>query len=351
MKNIHVLKTSNPSKILKDLVDKTYQFKKEATFGNRLELPLNLYITSDEEIKEGDWVYYLHNSSLHKPSIHKVVKPNYSDYKPYSIHFKSGFGVQEDCKKIILTTDQDLIKDGVQAIDDEFLYWFVKNPSCESVEVENSPFYEDNDYKKYKIIIPKEEYKKQTIEGILETLDTKQLGELNIFLKGMERKETQNKELYDDLVDLLERLRPIYKEVTDLHWKYGQKILDSNKHFIKNKSDFELNNLMVEFDDYEFEESTSTSIENELIKEAKKVWEESHPNPIEMALFGAKWQQEQDKNKYSEEEPKLTLDLTKAEARGLLTCILRTSAKGTDLDVGEMIEDKLYEWLEQFKKK
>jgi hypothetical protein len=40
------------------------------------------------------------------------------------------------CKKIILTTDQDLIKDGVQAIDDEFLEWFVKNPSCEFVEVD-----------------------------------------------------------------------------------------------------------------------------------------------------------------------------------------------------------------------
>ena len=31
MKNIHLLKTTNTSKILKDLVDKTYQFKKEAT--------------------------------------------------------------------------------------------------------------------------------------------------------------------------------------------------------------------------------------------------------------------------------------------------------------------------------
>jgi hypothetical protein len=40
---------------------------------------------------------------------------------------------KEVCK-IILTTDQDLIKDGVQAIDDEFLEWFVKNPSCEEVE-------------------------------------------------------------------------------------------------------------------------------------------------------------------------------------------------------------------------
>lgn len=36
---------------------------------------------------------------------------------------------------IILTTNKLLIKDGVQAIDDEFLEWFVKNPNCESVEI------------------------------------------------------------------------------------------------------------------------------------------------------------------------------------------------------------------------
>jgi hypothetical protein len=34
-----------------------------------------------------------------------------------------------------LTTNQDLINDGVQPIEDDFLEWFVKNPSCEFVEV------------------------------------------------------------------------------------------------------------------------------------------------------------------------------------------------------------------------
>ena len=71
------------------------------------------------------------------------------------------------CQKIILTTDQDLIKDGVQAIDDEFLEWFVKNPSCEEVEIENvyDKFLNGDkrsvsDFrKKYKINIPKEEPK------------------------------------------------------------------------------------------------------------------------------------------------------------------------------------------------
>lgn len=42
---------------------------------------------------------------------------------------------------------------------------------------------------------------------------------------------------------------------------------------------------------------------------------------------------------------KLTLTLDTIEARHLLNCLLRTSAKGKDLDVGEMIEDKLVKFL------
>ena len=49
--------------------------------------------------------------------------------------YNSG-GAQYSSKQnvIILTTDQDLIADGIQSIDDEFLEWFVKNPSCEYVD-------------------------------------------------------------------------------------------------------------------------------------------------------------------------------------------------------------------------
>jgi hypothetical protein len=77
---------------------------------------------------------------------------------PYYIEF---------CRKIILTTDQDLIKDGVQAIDYEFLDWFVKNP-CERVELEK---FEDGDCViagkeyinySYEIIIPQEEPKQDS---------------------------------------------------------------------------------------------------------------------------------------------------------------------------------------------
>jgi len=153
MKNIHLLKTSNPSKILKDLVDKTYQFKKEATFGNRIELPLNIYITSDEEIKEGD--YFLYDGEEIR------YKTNGTEYHGGDLCHISGnrrYSVNES-KKIILTTDQDLIKYGVQAIDDEFLEWFVKNPSCEYVRIEHERILWESGkitHYKYKIIIPEE---------------------------------------------------------------------------------------------------------------------------------------------------------------------------------------------------
>ena len=187
MKNIHILPTDKPSKLYYNSQERIYQLCEFPKYHTDIKSTHNLYITSDEEIKEGDWVYYLHNSGLHEPIIMEVIKPNYSDYKPYSIHFKSGFGVQEDCKKIILTTDQELIKDGVQTIDDEFLKWFVKNPSCEEVEVKNEKVHVgwESDYtyehlgidgskniyqEFYKIIIPKKEPKQEEIDFIAKEL-------------------------------------------------------------------------------------------------------------------------------------------------------------------------------------
>ena len=52
-----------------------------------------IYITSDEKPKAGDW-------SLYQNKIHKCIEDIVGD----------------EFKKIILTTDQNLIKDGVQTI-------------------------------------------------------------------------------------------------------------------------------------------------------------------------------------------------------------------------------------------
>ena len=144
MKNIYVIPTDKPSRLVK-IKDNLFYTTTENIPGGVYQ---HIYITSDEEIKEGDW--FLSKEGI----VHNNWGWNFGD------------------KKIILTTDQDLIKDGVQAIDDEFLEWFVKNPSCEEVEIktyccqEISKNYCDLRCGKetYKIIIPKEEAKQELIE-------------------------------------------------------------------------------------------------------------------------------------------------------------------------------------------
>jgi hypothetical protein len=130
MKNIHVLPTDKPSRLwINNLLQGKLELSKEVLIGNNTAQ--YIYITSDEEIKEGDWFMIFTNK--------KPVAPS-----------KAGL-FDSNCKKIILTTDPDLIKDGVQAITDEFLEWFVKNPSCEYVDI-------NRDWGYPKIIIPKEEF-------------------------------------------------------------------------------------------------------------------------------------------------------------------------------------------------
>ena len=119
MKNIHVLPTDRPSKLryFDGKIELMYLIPKKSDIKFQ-----NIYITSDEEIKEGDWVFDIFKNAC--PVIRQLKTE------------EEVLGVQETEFKITLTTDQDLIKDGVQAIDDEFLEWFVKNPSCEEVEIE-----------------------------------------------------------------------------------------------------------------------------------------------------------------------------------------------------------------------
>ena len=166
MKNIHILPTDKPSRLYKNLLtDKLFIL--ENSFMDVSECNReyqNIYITSDEEIKVGDWyINTFVSEKEQKPQTHTEKRHLINHQKDYRFKY---------CKKIILTTDQDLIKDGVQAIDDEFLEWFVKNPSCEEVEVDYG-FFTPSGRKvdpmgilqnhskcvwKYKIIIPKKNF-------------------------------------------------------------------------------------------------------------------------------------------------------------------------------------------------
>lgn len=114
-------------------------------------LPQHIYITSNEEIKEDDWVFDIFKNAC--PVIRQLKTE------------EEVLGVQETEFKIILTTDQYLIADGVQSIDDEFLEWFVNNSSCEFVEIRKyhsgvlSDISEITSF--LKIIIPQEESKQE----------------------------------------------------------------------------------------------------------------------------------------------------------------------------------------------
>lgn len=145
MKNVHLLPTDKPSRLFKDdsqILNLNIHSLIKGIFTNGVGSNQHIYITSDEPLKKGDWL-------LSKEGI---------------VHNNSGWNFGD--KKIILTTDPDLIKDGVQAIDNAFLEWFVKNPSCEFVEVKidcDICALECTTYKCpnlfYKIIIPQEEPK------------------------------------------------------------------------------------------------------------------------------------------------------------------------------------------------
>jgi hypothetical protein len=155
MKNLHLIETDKPSKLWK--FNNEFYYVIDGIYGifNSNKEKYNLYITSDEEIKEGDY-----RLNIQRDYFKKSDKEGLDYYNKRNDIFK----------KIILTTDQDLIKDGIQPIDDTFLEWFVKNPSCEFIQTERLEdgqyfdYLEDNSviegiYENYKIIIPQEEPK------------------------------------------------------------------------------------------------------------------------------------------------------------------------------------------------
>ena len=122
---------------------------------NIYKIGKELFITSEEEIKEGDWC--IMTNDYGDNYLVRVISLKCIGGKEIRVQLllngKENTPLLEKCEKIILTTDQDL--DGVQAIDDEFLEWFVKNSSCESVEIRYTVDFNS----KAVIIIPKEEPK------------------------------------------------------------------------------------------------------------------------------------------------------------------------------------------------
>ena len=189
MKNIYVLPTDKPSRFFITNEDE-YGFREHYAPDTMQTIKcMNIHITSNEEIKEGVEQWYL-DKFLNKPMNSGSAQ----------------YGEKQNV--IILTTDQDLIKDGVQPIPDEFLEWFVNNPSCESVEVDRDEREVGNhlggvviEYGDYKIIIPQKE-PKDVVLGyktsiVAQMLDSKEELKQEMSKRVKINFESINKERYE----------------------------------------------------------------------------------------------------------------------------------------------------------
>ena len=128
MKNLYIIHTDKSSKLFIDTENDELVF---TNIGVQNFMNQHLYIISDEEIKEGDWVLF-ESSNIIRKSTDSTFVVGVNNIR---VHGSAGRKVY----KIILTTDEELIADGIQVIDDEFLQWFVKNPSCVEVKIRKNP--------------------------------------------------------------------------------------------------------------------------------------------------------------------------------------------------------------------
>ena len=208
MKNLHVLTTENQSRLRSNIITKIWELNEFPKYHTDIKSTHNIYITSDEEIKMQDWCITAKGNLL------QMIEGDTA----------LGFALL-GCKKIILTTDQDLIADGVQEIDDKFLEWFIKNPSCEEVAIDFSLV---SGSFKYKIIIPSSEIWKDIpeFEGYEEALN--QFPEYNQYLERISFEkgvEWQAERSYNE-----DEVKTIINDIVEKHCTYfRQETKDSVK--------------------------------------------------------------------------------------------------------------------------
>ena len=106
MKNIHLIKTDKPSRLhLWTDENGTRPALCELEYSHTRNTQ-HIYITNDEQAKQGDWGY---------------IPFQGGDIKLVGKYFA------DDWKKIILTTDQDLIADGIEQISEDVLLKIVEH--------------------------------------------------------------------------------------------------------------------------------------------------------------------------------------------------------------------------------
>ena len=225
MKNIHVIPTDKPSRLQLQM-NGNFHIENEQTIS--LKSYQNIYITSDEEIRVNDYIT--------------------DGYKVWKWKDESSLLGR---KKIILTTDQDLIKYGVQEIPKEFLEWFVKNPNYEFVmtlpDVKGlRDIFQPTGKNLYKIIIPKEEPKQETLINDadshswgfenFEVIKTEE--DAKIFVEIMENIPEPNdklKKAFEDfnkqetLEEAKKKFADVHKKEWDMAYEFGRDMYSFEK--------------------------------------------------------------------------------------------------------------------------
>lgn len=239
MKNLHVLPTDHPSRLRYNIKTRIWELNEFHKYHTDIKSTHNIYITS--EMKTSDFA---------------VNKCDSERLETIAKQFKNLF------KKIILTTDQKLISDGVQEIDDKFLEWFVENPSCEEVDIDEVSVKVDLlEYKtSYKIIIPSEESKQgRTCTNNCSVV----CGECQIF----DKKSITNLEklLFPELVA---ELAGYYKN-TQLVEKPKEVVEKTTKMYSEEEVKTIINDIVEKHCTY-FRQETKDSVKLEWFKKFKK---------------------------------------------------------------------------------
>ena len=119
MKNVHLLATPNPSRLYYLGNSSELTLSKYTSLFRAFERSTqHLYITANGKFNRGDYV--TDGIEVMKASPKLVDAQGLIDRREW--------------KRIILTTDTALINEGVQAIPEEFLKWYIKNQNCEKIE-------------------------------------------------------------------------------------------------------------------------------------------------------------------------------------------------------------------------
>lgn len=140
MKNIHIIPTPKPNKLVSNLIEG--MCSKDTMAVNSIKATWyvlkyqNIYITSKDEATKGDYI-------MHGGVVYKVAQTGLQFSGAYTMRVfekddSEGFAVVNPklASKIVITSDEDLIKDGVQATPDGFLEWIAMNPTCDFVRID-----------------------------------------------------------------------------------------------------------------------------------------------------------------------------------------------------------------------